>query len=1041
MHPVPYILNQPAANEINDLLISVAPIAAASPSVLGWSIITQNLREIALATRDSRELRQSVRAADKYGAADSSDTDGAERLSLRGMSVIRRRSSTSSDTSQQSTLLEEINDSLQITPVDGDPVAYLAKTAVEGGKVFEVLAAIATAFCAHFGFEHNGVPDQKMRQCLLDLIRACVEFVEYQPALIMATTAIVSGVDRYWDRLDRPNNAHTLGPAVLLRQDKILKRRILLVALFRFPYETMPLLQLCRAMAYQHNADAEFSDIGLGLQELDTFTCMLPLDFQGYKTIREDEEADFIELLEDYKTDMNANTRGGIPQISENSSLLRSPNLQASPSSSFCLPRGTQGQILSNGKPLVVAWNYDYSGLTYIGRVLQFASSGTLSNESSSTTISSNIVAEAISFITSILSSATKNSSAQGSSATFPESATSILGQASDGLHRNQDVISVIWQIFENELYKQRKPVEDLDSLDVMVQCVHFAHALLPIIPDRVWPFLGRSGLLGIGGEVERLSAVVTSYELVEGRYEFLLGCIRVYDALIEDVVLKAVSRKKPIKAITRFGTDNTLGSGISDLVMENVLLSFQRIMMDVFGSIGTWRFISEDDRAEIGSWLCSIFEKLLDYSFSINDDPNISSRLNSALLPAANIMLDVYLTSSKTDLAINPLLQVCYKGLNIPSTSLPSRGEKHYVAQSVSAIRLLYTVIRASVHLKRSLSHLEEHLFKAAGLFTRMYTAHQAYKLPVMELFDALVRSASSNQKQPPSLLGQLGQKNTDHFLRVLSAFDQPMNDDTLAIAIWRFLAAIVSKRQQSFAHFVLTGVSPSTSVKTKQNPPVQNADQPEPVLSSALEKLRSIDKLEPKKALAMLELVTLAADYWPFALTAIGNHPDFLQRVSEYASRIGSLANSGGTRSNKALVDYNDLRITSRVVDILAMYTHRTQQEGNPKFARMLIPHLNYILKNAITTPSYNTSLHNNLQRNFAIKFQGCNLIDFKRTSMARASLGDSYYYDMDLANKMLTFEPAWAGRRGQGFAEEVRRANSNFSVVEAQVVSQLL
>lgn len=80
----------------------------------------QTLRETALNTRELREVRQSLRAADRYGAADSSDTDGGDRPSGTSLASLRRRSSTGSDTSQQSTLLEEIYDTVAIAGIDGD---------------------------------------------------------------------------------------------------------------------------------------------------------------------------------------------------------------------------------------------------------------------------------------------------------------------------------------------------------------------------------------------------------------------------------------------------------------------------------------------------------------------------------------------------------------------------------------------------------------------------------------------------------------------------------------------------------------------------------------------------------------------------------------------------------------------------------------------------------------------------------------------------------------------------------------------------------
>ena len=1036
--PAPYILHQSAANEINDLLISVAPSVAASPTVLAWSIITQTLRETALKTRDSRELRQSIRSADRYGAGDSSDTDGAERSSVRNMSAIRRRSSTSSDTSQQSTLLEEINDTLQITAVHGDPIAYLAKQAVEDGKVFKVLIAIAVDFCTPFGFEHGGFADQKMRKCLLDLVRASVEFVDYQPALILATMAVITGSERYWEQVDRSSDFCLKGPAVLLRQDEVLKRRIFLMALARFPYESMPFLQLCRALAYQHSSYGDVTGVWLNLESLDTFTCMLPPDYQGYKTIREDEEADFIELIEDFDFDIHAGPTSSKIGPHSTPLLLQYPKTRAASSAFIRLPRGTQGQIISNGKPLVVAWNYEYSALTYIGRVLQCASVGVYSNVSANSAISSDIVSEAISFITIMLLSATKDTSAERDPTSILDSASFILGQASDGLERNQDIISVTFQIFENELYKPQKATEGQASLDVLIQCVHFAYALLPIMPDRVWPFLGRSSLLGVGEEGGRLNAIISSYEIVAGRFGFLLGCVRLFDALIEDVVVNAVSRRMPTKAVTRFGSINPLGTGVSQLIMEKVLISLQRTMIDVIGSIRNWRFESEEDRAEIAYWLYNTFEKLLNYSYRVNDDLNPSSKLTSALLPAANIILETYLSGPKTELAINSILQVCFEGLIAPSTSMPSRGTKYVTIQSTAALRFLHTLVQVNVYLQPNLSQLKGHLFKAAKLFARLFTAHEAYKLPVINLFDALIRSATPKEEKPPSLLGYLGQEGAHCFLEVLAVFDQPLNELALGIAIWRLLAAIVSAQQQWFAQIILTGVTPRASVKAQLNPSLKDAGRTEPIFSIALHNLRNIERLEPRRALAMLEFVALAADFWPSALTIIEGQISFLRTISEYAARISTLANPDRDAPHKITFDYNRLRMAAHIADILAMYTRRTQQVGNLKFPKMLIPHLIHLCKNVITMPSYNRSLHTNLRQNFATKFEGCSLTDFKRTRITPATLGNSYFYDFELANKILAYEPAWVGKRNQGFAEEFRKANLNLSVVEAQIVS---
>ncbi|KAG8526652.1 uncharacterized protein KY384_008081 [Bacidia gigantensis] len=1013
---VPYILDQVAVHEINDVLISFAPSAVASLAVMSWSIITQTIREMASAARESREMRQSTRAADKYGGGDSSDTDGYERPSF--MPSIRRRSSTSSDTSQQSTLVEDIYDRICITEVD-DPVPYLAGNAVEGGKLFDIITVVATEYCTPYGYEHEGFPDKEMRKCLLQLIRACVGFVDYQPAFFSATLAAIKGSERYWDWVMSSSRSLSESPAAFLRDDEMLKSNMFLVALSRFPHESEPILQLSQALTLQDNN----KENALVFQELDLFTCQLPLEYDGYRNVEEEQEVDYVELARDY--DFDIATAQSVLQ-SGKAVTARSFNSQRLASTVFRLPEGTRGKVLSNGKPLVVAWNYEYSGLGYLGQVLDCAAVAINSNETDGSPASPEIVGETIAFISALLLSATKTFE---ESAARHDAAASILNQLSQGVDRDRDIVSVVFQIFENELHKPRKGPDEEDSLNVMIQCVNFTHAILRVMPDRVWPFLGRSGLLGEDGGC--LNTIISSIEIVLGRYDFLYGCIRLFDTLVEDVVEKAMSRRTPSKAIARFGAVNLFGSGVSHTIMQKVLFNFQRIMMDVFNSFGTWKFANEADRPELACWLCKIFDKILHYAYDTNSFEETMSQLTAALVPSAKVIADVFLSSSKAELTMEPLIRICAAGMLETSGSLQTGSRRYCIEQTKHALQLLSTLIRVSDILDRRSSHLNNHLYDNIKIFTTLYAAHEMYRAPVVQLLDAIVR-APSDLPQPSSLLAHLGQENAGSFLQMLSVLDRPVRDNRLFVAIWRLLGSIVATRQQWFAHFILTGKRPPRT--TKAGTAEQSEKQMTPMLSLALDQLHIIDKLESKRALAMLEFVANAVDYWPQTLQTLHDHPTFLLSVSRFASRP-----EVRTRNRGANVDEecNKTQMSACIAEILAMYTHWSQEQGSSRFAQEVLEHLHQFAKNANFVPMYNASLHGNLRRNFAAKYQGCSLDDFQRTALIQASLGDSYFYDLDMASKMLSFDPSWTGLGGEGFADEVKRANFNLSIVEAQVV----
>ena len=1030
---VPYILDSAAVNELNEIFISVAPFRVPSPAVLAWGILMHTVRETALVTRETREVRQSLRAADKYGAADSSDTEGAERPSGERLATLKRRSSTGSDTSQQSTILEEISDAIAITGIDGDPITYLASNAVQGNKVFEIIEAISVDYCTAYGFEHEGRPGQKMRSLLLDLIRLCSDFVDYSPVLLIATMAVLTGSERYWDTLDRSTGFKD-SPTSKFLKDNDLRLRFFLTASARFPHESSPFLHFCRALTFDNNGkDGMQHAIWTILEDMNAFTCSIPIEFTAYKPVRTQEESDHIELT-DHLT-------FSIIQVSASPKSNRTPRIMAKNTPSFAthevLP-GTQGEIQNDSKPFVVVWNQDFSGLVYIGKVLQCACTvADLRTAPTSLTFSPDVVGDMISLITYMLSSIVRGTSLGHISVDAAELASTILGSASDGLDRNQDIVSVIFEIFEQELFQHRKSSDDVESVELLVQCIQFTYALLPVMPDRVWPFLGRSGLLGIGKDESQLTAVITTQEMILGRYDFLLGCIRLYDALIEDVIAHVVSRNAPSKAVTRFGSATTLGPGISQPAMQKVLLSFTRMMIEVFESTMNWRFVVQEDRMEINALLCSIFQKILHYSFNFNDNPDLSKKIVCALAPSAEYIVDVFLSRSSNDVTVLPFLHILGEGIATPTTTLPTRGLQYWTSQVRAVLSLTSVLVQVNRFLHFQPSHLESQMFNAASILAKVYVAHESYKLPVIDLFDTLVRSAAATGQQPPSLLGHLGQETANQFLDVLSMLDQPLNNDALASAIWRLLSAVVSKRQQWFAIFVLTGSTPRNTFKDKSDSTAMSSRRMEPILNIAMDALSNIEKLEPRKALCMLEFVELAADFWPWVLNTMDGHSLFLNAISEYAAKIGQITGTPRSKSSKISADYLRIQMASLIADILSMYTHHTLQSDSPKFAKSLVNHLTYLIKNAISPPTYNSSLHVNLRHNFEAKFPGCSLADFKRTTINRPQLGESFYYDLTLANKMLAQEPAWTGKKGQGFAEEMKRANVNLSLVEAQIV----
>ena len=1032
-----YLLNPDVCNEVTEIFVNAASecLRVASPAVLGWSVILQTLREQAFRSRDTRENRQSILATERPGTADSPESESAEYSSARAdVLSLRRHSSTGSDTPQQQTFLELLLDKSLLVGVDGDPVAFLARGAVDGSQVLNILASLSVNFCTPYGSDHRGKSGLKMRHVLLDLIKASLELIDYQPDLLVATLAVLTGSESFWELLERPVGFREAEPASIFLEDHLFTEKLFYESLYRFPYETLPYIRFCRALAicYADQGNEGLPTVWPKLAKTDSFTCALPTSFTAYELVQNDEESSSIQLTADLTILQDAESLRPRPvqRTKQSADLIitRRTNLQQ-------IPRGTAGRVISETKPLVVFWNHEYSPLAYVGMLLSSA----LSNESvlASGSQSNALMPEAIPEIIDLLSvtmlTAIKGASASRAPVSAIDAVQSILNTASEGLGGGQDIVSVVLDIFEQELTRQPRRTDEI-PLHILIRCVQFMHVLLQVMPDRVWPFLGRSGLLGIKDNNSQIGAVLASPEMVVGKYDFLIGCIHLFESLVDDAITHAVVRKSPPKAVARFAAPRSLGAGVSQVVMKKVLLSFQRTMLDVYQSSPHWGFVQNGQRFEVNARLSKVFCRLLTYCFGVEDQVTTSQKLGASLMPAAEHIVDTFLSVSSSEITLANLTKILREGIAEPRDQEP-QNVRYWIQQTVSTLKLVYTLLRLNTLLGYPRSSLEEQLMRSVSFIAQIYTSHPVFRQPAIKLFDVLVQNANQAQGQPASLLGYMGEEAANQFLEVLAVADEPLRDRELSMSIWKFLSEVVSKRQQWLAIFVLTGQAPRKIIRRKVSES-DNHYPPISILSVALDRLSNIERLQPQIASVMLEFVVLAADSWPWIWTDIERHPHFINTLMEYIGQVETVSNTTQNRSNQAEIEYHKIQMTSYITEILAMYTHYTRQAGKSTWAKDLLPNLTYLTTNAVVLTAYNASLHSNLRQNFDAKFENCTLGAFRHTTLKVPVLGDSFYYDLEVAGQMLKLDPNWTGKDGRGFAAELTRANVNLSVVEAQI-----
>ncbi|PYI21560.1 hypothetical protein BO99DRAFT_472040 [Aspergillus violaceofuscus CBS 115571] len=987
----PYFLGKEELGQIHEMFLSEGlECKTANPAAFAWGMILHTMRELAFEDRETRELEQFHSAVDSFQSNTPDSNVGR---------------------SAESSLYEDLLDRARTLNLTIDESINVLTSDVMKEVVFDTIVALATKVGLTSAVDDQ-LTGNLIRVVLLEFLGAAVVFLDYSPEILEAVLAVLEGpaADPQWLSDSQP--PLSTDPRLLFVKEDRLMDKIFRLARSRFPYETVPFLKLCRALVSKDLVDEEGLPLIVAeLENMGSFTQAVPDGFHGYQTVREDENANFVTLVEPLPI-VSSSPRRWIGSRDMGNALVVTASSQ--------IPSTAVGQIISESRPAVIAWHHDYSCLSYLGSWLEewneqggFAAG-----------YGADSVADSIGLLADLMIAA-KDAQAQDGDRS---GAKRILELASDGLSHQGDIISLIFEIFERNLPLVGSRT-GLDSvLESTIACLRFIHALLEVLPGRVWPFLSRSGLLGTDGKGGVMTTIISAAEVTSGNYPFLLACVRLFDAVVDDAASRAVLRRNPngVNGKTMNAADWT--AGVPSHMMRGILLNFVRTMVDAYNSNGNWRFNAIEQRFAVNTSLARTFERILYYAYGTNEDEKPDSKATGVFSSSATFLLEVMRPESTAELPFNCIIRLILDGLQTPST-LYLRYLALAQKQVLATLDLSLRLLQAARCLNLPPSLLEEQLFKATPALVKLYALDDAYRFPIISILEILIAGAASDPaKEPPSLVGHLGPESACLFLDILSQFDKPLHDQRLHLAIWQFLSTIISKRQPWLAVYILTGTSPRQSLK-KDDKQKEISMRGAPFLQIALDTLAKIEQTDLQIALSLLAFVSHAQENWPWATPELKKHPQFFTSIVNYVSKLK-------ISSLSAIDQVFATRIAAVVADLCGVYLHAAKDMQDKGFYKTMIPLVSWFSKDAVDVSAYNVSLHANLKKNFEMRYPGCKLADFKRSPLQTRSLGPAYFYDVDLGQKLLSYDFAWTGTRNQGFAEEFQRANLNLSLVEAQV-----
>ncbi|KAI5308522.1 hypothetical protein KEM55_005502, partial [Ascosphaera atra] len=564
------------------------------------------------------------------------------------------------------------------------------------------------------------------------------------------------------------------------------------VAKSRFPYESVTLLKICRVLAGYNVANEDgLCAVAQELAGMETYTQMMLPGFVGYQPIREEEDANYVQLLQ------------SLPMV-EVVSPVDTNAVSKDKLSTTYIPRGTIGQVMNETKPAVIMWYHQYNGFGFLGRWLEQAVHGNAVDAG----LDEDTIADVIGLFADLLASAESN---KGGARFSSEGAKRVLEMASDELHRYGDIISLVLDIFERNLQDVKHGSATGADLNCSISCLRFITGLLKVFPGRVWPFLARSSFLDSDDKAGILAHIVSAIEVTAGDFPFLLAAVELFQNLVDDAVNHAALRRTngKISANTSHILDYT--AGVPPYVMRQLLLSMVRTMVDIYNLNATWRFIDKSQQLQVNAVLGSTFEQILLLVYGVDDREDLDSKVTGVLSNSAQYLLDILRPVQAEGFPLNPILSTLFDGLETPTSSASIPMLLLRTKQTRSTISLSERLVQAGKFTSSPMTPFESQLFKAVPLLNRLYVINYDYRLPVVRLLTLLISYGSDDKKaEPPSLFGSLGSKGTCSFFECVSQFDRPFNEPNIRSKVWSFLSAILGCRQQWIAVFLLTGDSP---------------------------------------------------------------------------------------------------------------------------------------------------------------------------------------------------------------------------------------
>ncbi|KAI5950811.1 NUP188 [Candida jiufengensis] len=669
------------------------------------------------------------------------------------------------------------------------------------------------------------------------------------------------------------------------------------------------------------------------------------------------------------------------------------PPFESNNKLAMALTTGTKAKILpaASQDEVLVTFLYQYNGWAFVGRVLQNLSKSFNNKD----VLKQEIIVDILNLMNNV---ALDNGTEE----------LKLMLESMSAYTDDTDILEIVLSFLEQSLHSR--------DVSILTAAMNLLTTLLPVVSNRIWPYLAKSALLSRDGKEGLASVIFGAVEMVNGEYKFSASLINFASSLIKDCM--------------------SLENNYPSKTKSDYLYKISGHLVFLFENISFCRFNHFSEKMQISISLLKFSSTVLTTAFGVQEGTIPENKITNVFASSAKYILESFSAISiNSARAIIPLLNVIEavsSNLNLIELS-DSTGAwyDNYIKCSFTFSKLIID-LRSNLKLKPSA--FERELFKNSVQLVKIFAGVESYRTTSLDLLTSLV-GADWLDEATPSLLSNLGSSGAQILKNSLAVgLDNSFDDYKVKISLDDFICAVMSSTQEGLIVLFNTGKDAYEDQK--------NDIKKEPKLSlvQILKKnLREIKYYPNSVSIHLIDAIALSCNSW----TTVKETKFDEEFIDLLLDRI-KIQITDPPKSIEGYVSRcYEVKRVSKIADILALYLFTTKNE---KCKKKIIDSINSkefieVAENKFEIHNYQASLQTNLEDSFHSAYPNLKLSQFTTSLHKRDEVSSGAIYNLKLMDILFQNSSEWTQIKEQIIASSINTQYSEAQLNGAQSFKVLL